>query len=462
MKQVRFSVVSIAMLVTAILFIGCATTNQKAYQLRFVYFYGAPPQATESIDEKSGSVINATQITDLSKDEFALYPNVSSDDKNVVFNVLNIKNWSSNIVITRTDGKSGIARVTDDENRNENPYWISNDKIVFDSDRLGFMQRNIWITNRDGAGGLKQVTRGDRQFDFKPSFANNNVVFSSFTRNQYGALTGEPYIWSTKIDGGDLTQIKKGWQANLSQDGSRIVYINNKQLWVMGADGSNPTQLTSDKCAKIDPVWSPDCSQIAYSCDRAKERQFDIWIIDADGKNSTQLTTNLSFDGGPCWSNDGKYIFFHSNRGKKWNIWRITLSGGRSEIIKKNDTVARQITNATESEPAVSKQTSNNLKVPVKWRDDVSIESIEIADIIGMLKANWKLKAFISLQSDVSGTTIYNENVAKERLSAIKEIIFSAGISKDRVGGKGSVAVPRSTTEKGRVKNNQIEIELFE
>ena len=57
--------------------------------------------------------------------------------------------------------------------------------------------------------------------------------------------------------------------------------------------------------------------------DASGKRNFDIWMMDADGTNKTQLTTNGSHDDWPCWDREGRTIYFRSNRGGMWNVWRF-------------------------------------------------------------------------------------------------------------------------------------------
>ena len=82
----------------------------------------------------------------------------------------------------------------------------------------------------------------------------------------------------------------------------------------MNADGSGQTDLSNDPAtADIDPVWSPDGTKIAWA--RATDTSdYDIWVMHADGTNQTQLTTDPGFDAYPAWSPDGTKIAFARRR----------------------------------------------------------------------------------------------------------------------------------------------------
>lgn len=115
----------------------------------------------------------------------------------------------------------------------------------------------------------------------------------------------------------------------------------DREIWVMSVDGTEETQLTQnpdiadkstppkpeDVIQNIDPRWSPDGKWIVYASNEGRDskgrRNFDIWMMAADGSKKTQLTTNGSLDDSPCWDRTGKYIYFRSNRGGDWNIWRF-------------------------------------------------------------------------------------------------------------------------------------------
>jgi hypothetical protein len=90
----------------------------------------------------------------------------------------------------------------------------------------------------------------------------------------------------------------------------------------MGADGSGVTRLTDGTGGSRDPTWSADGTKIAF----ARGYQYDsqpsiagIWVMNADGSGQTNLTSAvLPIDGevtsaqldAPDWSPDGTKIAF--------------------------------------------------------------------------------------------------------------------------------------------------------
>ena len=130
---------------------------------------------------------------------------------------------------------------------------------------------------------------------------------------------------------------------NMSPDGSQIVFVadhgGSPQIGTIGVDGSGLrfiTQVASVSIAKgtlhgpLTPVWSPDGSRIAFS-------NGHIYVMDADGTGLTQLTSVGGVDQWPTWSPDGSTIAF-SNSGfsplddnaqsRTMTIWTVPASGG--------------------------------------------------------------------------------------------------------------------------------------
>jgi len=104
--------------------------------------------------------------------------------------------------------------------------------------------------------------------------------------------------------------------------GSKIVFQTerdgNMEIYVMNADGSEPTRLTNHPAADTYPAWSPLGDRIAYVSDRDGEKGADgngeIYLISPDGTDLTRLTDNDVTDSSPRWTPDGKQLVYHSTR----------------------------------------------------------------------------------------------------------------------------------------------------
>ncbi len=91
------------------------------------------------------------------------------------------------------------------------------------------------------------------------------------------------------------------------------------ELFVMDADGSHSTQITSNHAANFCPFFHPSGKKIIFSSNvnDPKGRNFDLFLINLDGSGLEQITFNETFDGFPMFSPDGKKLVFASNRNGK-------------------------------------------------------------------------------------------------------------------------------------------------
>jgi TolB protein len=85
-----------------------------------------------------------------------------------------------------------------------------------------------------------------------------------------------------------------------SPDASMLVLQRNVkrsgEIFVMGADGSNPTNLTTSKAYDWSPSWSPDGTQIVWARSRRLQDRANLLVMDADGSNRTRLTSTPNLD----------------------------------------------------------------------------------------------------------------------------------------------------------------------
>ncbi len=132
-------------------------------------------------------------------------------------------------------------------------------------------------------------------------------------------------------------QIEPAW----SPDGTKIAFASAREgtfdLYVMGADGTGATRLTSTKENDRHPSWSPDGTQIAFSRSTALER---LYVMNADGTDARRLTADdITAEGEPAWSPDGNWIAYtHGASGSDFReIWVVHPDGSDRRSVTKLD-----------------------------------------------------------------------------------------------------------------------------
>jgi Tol biopolymer transport system component len=115
-----------------------------------------------------------------------------------------------------------------------------------------------------------------------------------------------------------------------SPDGARVVWTSERtgfgELWMRGATGGSPLQLTHLGGHSGLPGWSSDGKWIVFDDNNGNDDQ--IFIIDADGRNLHPITGGAYDNGMPSWSRDGRFVYFNSKRTGSFEIWKHSLENG--------------------------------------------------------------------------------------------------------------------------------------
>jgi Tol biopolymer transport system component len=120
----------------------------------------------------------------------------------------------------------------------------------------------------------------------------------------------------------------------VSPDGRCVAYLSDHgghgNIWICNIDGSNARQLTFERDPEVTiglPIWSPSGRDIVFV--RSPGRT-DLWLISPDGRGARRLV-----EGGlsAAWSSDGQWVYYMPSF--HWDIRRIPVAGGPSELVRK-------------------------------------------------------------------------------------------------------------------------------
>ena len=126
----------------------------------------------------------------------------------------------------------------------------------------------------------------------------------------------------------------------LSPDGQRLAeevqdsQTKNVDIWIVDLARGVKTRFTFDPAFDTFPVWSPDGTRLAYSCN--EKGHFDIYVKSATGAGDADAL--LVSDGDKYvtdWSRDGRYLTFTQidSKGKNLaDLFLLPLSGDRKPV----------------------------------------------------------------------------------------------------------------------------------
>ena len=207
--------------------------------------------------------------------------------------------------------------------------------IAFNRGRAGASGEgdDIFVMRNDGTA-VRRVSQTENVTEFRPTFSPDGSALA-YAAESPGA--GDVDLVVSDLRTGAVRRVTAGGTNTLpdwSPDGRRFVYTRCEAplaagndyscgIWVIGADGTGPEQLTSgapgvitDTPAEpaanrdVHPVWSPDGRMIAFTRVRGETAQ--TYVMNADGSDPRPLLTRPSTadDWAPAWSHDGTRIAF--------------------------------------------------------------------------------------------------------------------------------------------------------
>ena len=107
-------------------------------------------------------------------------------------------------------------------------------------------------------------------------------------------------------------------------------------LWVVSRSGGQARRVTSTQGVELDPYFSPDGSQIAYTSTVAGNT--DVYVVPTAGGDPKRLTYHPGIDRVRGWTPDGRRVIFASVRTSApqqsyYRLWTVSVDGGLPEPL---------------------------------------------------------------------------------------------------------------------------------
>jgi Tol biopolymer transport system component len=199
--------------------------------------------------------------------------------------------------------------------------WTHDGRIVYRS--MSGEAPKIWIMGADGTGAKQLSVDGSEHFDPEVSPDGRFIIWSS-------SATGQRNIWRMGLDGSNPTQITHGsnkWFPQYTPDGKWLVYVT-RHVMKVPVDGGAPINLTNASTSR--PAVSPDGKWIA--CNRLDEAsgQWQIAVMPIEGEAAPRIfdVPSPNIFRALRWTPDGRSVAYPVTVGNVSNIWSQPLDGG--------------------------------------------------------------------------------------------------------------------------------------
>lgn len=259
-----------------------------------------------------------------------------------------------------------VTQLTFDGDNGEAYFSWDGKKLIYQTNRGGYVCDKIWIMNIDGSNNyMVSPDHGAHTCSF--FFPDNKKIVFASTCHLKGdcppkpaklpVLKGVGHIWPlypydifvSNVDGSNLKKITDNPEYDaepiVSSDGKKIIFGSKREgdidIYLMDSDGSNIKRLTDRVGYDGGPWFSPAGKKIVWRAwypETEEEKAIwsecmknnyvipfplDLWIMNADGTEKRLLLHNGATNWAPSWHPDGKRIIFSSNM----DDWNTNLKG---------------------------------------------------------------------------------------------------------------------------------------
>lgn len=278
-------------------------------------------------------------------------PQLSPDGRSIAFTVErpDFENNTRPKQIYVVPVAGGVPVQITKEGNNQRPRWMPDGQnLVFLSDRSGTSE--VWSVKADGADPKQLTTIATGAEGVLVSPDGKRLLFTS---DVYPGCADEACS-SAKAEAEKKSKIHPRIYTSLLyrhwttwQGGTR------KHLMTAPLAGGIPKDLTPGMFdvppfsldGAEDYSFSPDGNEVAYVAntdkDQATSTNSDIYVVGAGGGEPRQITLGLGADRAPKYSPDGKYIAYRSQakggyESDRWRLMLIERATGRTIPLNEN------------------------------------------------------------------------------------------------------------------------------
>jgi TolB protein len=202
----------------------------------------------------------------------------------------------------RAEADAGALRLQTAPEGNFEPSVSPDGKqVAFVSSRDGDPEIYVMAL---GDGATRRLTHFHKE-DWAPQWSpdGRRIAFLSSREGRARVFVVAPDGTGTRAVSGSA---KTGEERHIawSPDGTALAFAGRlpsgeTRIWKVAMDGSAPVALTDGTSKADQPVWSPDGKYLVYASDHGGNG--DLFLMRADGSGKTQLTTAAGADWLPRW-----------------------------------------------------------------------------------------------------------------------------------------------------------------